>query len=105
MLLKGFLNTMLTKISILQEISQNIDAVFNLNSLDAGLFVMLLFSSVNFFDNFFSGTLYECQTFCIQIRTNILSGLTWVQSVCKGYQPMTKLPLARKELTIYFRSI
>ena len=28
----------------------------------------------------------ECQTVWIQIRPNVLSGLIWVQSVCKSYQ-------------------
>ena len=29
----------------------------------------------------------ECQTVLIQIRTNILSVMIWVQTVCKGYKP------------------
>ena len=33
---------------------------------------------------------YQCQTLWIQIRTNILLVLIWVQTVCKGYQQMTK---------------
>ena len=33
----------------------------------------------------------ECRTVWIQIRPNILSGLTWVQTVCKGYQQMKKV--------------
>ena len=41
-----------------------------------------------------------CQTVWIQIRPDILSGLIWVQTVCKGYQQSTleKSPLADKEL-------
>ena len=31
-----------------------------------------------------------CQTVWIQIRSNILLGLIWVQTVCKGYQQTTK---------------
>ena len=31
----------------------------------------------------------ECQTDWIQIRTDILSGLIWNQSVCKGYEQTT----------------
>ena len=31
----------------------------------------------------------ECQTIWIQIRPDILSGLIWVQTVCKGYQQTT----------------
>ena len=37
----------------------------------------------------------ECQTIWIQIRPDILLGLIWVQTVCKGYQQMT---LEGKEL-------
>ena len=40
------------------------------------------------------GTLSECQTVWIQIRTDILSGLIWVQTVCKGYQQMTKVAIS-----------
>ena len=32
-----------------------------------------------------------CQTVWIQIRPDILSGLIWVQTVCIGYQHMTKV--------------
>ena len=32
-----------------------------------------------------------CQTFWIQIRSDILSGLIWVQTVCRGYQQTTKV--------------
>ena len=32
-----------------------------------------------------------CQTVWIQGRPHILLGLTWVQTVCKGYQQMTKV--------------
>ena len=37
----------------------------------------------------------ECQTVWVEIRPNVLSGLIWVQTVCKGYQQMT---LVGKEL-------
>ena len=36
-----------------------------------------------------SGIPPECQTDWIQSRPNILSGLIWVQCVCKGYQQTT----------------
>ena len=32
-----------------------------------------------------------CQTVWIQIRSNVFSGLIWVQTVCKGYQQITKV--------------
>ena len=37
-----------------------------------------------------SGTLSMCQMIWLQIRINILMVLIWVQTVCKGYQQMTK---------------
>ena len=45
-----------------------------------------------------SGIPSECQTVGIQIRPDVLSGLIWVQTVCKGYQKTTKSPLVGKEL-------
>ena len=39
-----------------------------------------------------------CQTDWVQMRPDILPGLIWVQTVCKGYQQIPKLPLADKEL-------
>ena len=71
---------------------------------------MLLLSSSDFFlkihffkklilkkksqQSLFSGTLSECQTVWIQIRTDGLSVLICVQTVCKGYQQATKVVLA-----------
>ena len=62
---------------------------------------MLLLSSGDFFQNelfrkVLSGALSECQTVWIQIRTDILSILIWVQILCKGYQ-QTKEVTASKE--------
>ena len=34
----------------------------------------------------------------IQIKSNFLSVLIWVQTVCKDYQQMTKSPAADKEV-------
>ena len=44
------------------------------------------------------GTLTKCQTIWIKIRTDRMSALIWVQTVCKDYQQMKKSPLAKKEL-------
>ena len=44
--------------------------------------------------------LSECQTIWTQIRTDVLSDLIWVQTVCKCYQQTTKSPLASKEVTV-----
>ena len=49
-------------------------------SLHAGYLFMLLLS---FLYEILSGTLSECQTVWIQIRTDILSVLIWVQTVAK----------------------
>ena len=49
-----------------------------------------LFFKLTFQKNL-SGIQSECQTIWIQIRHNVLSGLIWVQTVCKGYQQMTKV--------------
>ena len=31
----------------------------------------------------------ECQTVWIQIRPDTLTGLVWIQTVCRGYEQMT----------------
>ena len=65
------------------------------------------FSCFLSFANFFSTSTFsknsirnmvssECQTDWIQIRPDILSGLIWIQSGCKGYEQTT---LVGKELT------
>ena len=46
--------------------------------------VIWLFFKINFFKNIL-GTLSECQMVWIQIGTDILSVLIWVQTVCKSY--------------------
>ena len=53
-------------------------------------------SSTDFFQNqlfrkTLSGIPSVCQRVWIQIRPDILSGLIWVQTVCRGYQQMTKV--------------
>ena len=48
--------------------------------------------------NSFRNTL--CQMVWIQIRTNVLLGLIWVQTVCKGYLQLAKIS-ASKELINY----
>ena len=68
-----------------------------------GNFFMLLLSSADFFQNqlfqkILSGALIECQTVWIQIRTDILSVLIWVQTVCKGYQQMTKVATSKERV-------
>ena len=65
-----------------------------------GNFFMLLFSSsafwkLTFFQIFFSGALSECQMVWVQITTKVLWVLIWVQTVCKGYQLMTKVSTSK----------
>ena len=61
------------------------------------LLYILFLLSVDFFQNqqknqlcekFFQKYNKSCQTIWIQIRPDILSGLIWVQNICKGYQQM-----------------
>ena len=52
-------------------------------------FVICWFFQNQLFGKILSGSPSECQTVWIQIRPDILSGLIWVQIVCKGYQQTT----------------
>ena len=65
---------------------RNKKIIFRYALLSGGLWVML---SKLTFSKKQSGTPSERQTVWIQIRTDILSVLIWVQTVCKGYQQMT----------------
>ena len=47
------------------------------------------FFEINFFGKFFTGIQAECKIVWIQIRPDILSGLIWVQTICKIYQQTT----------------
>ena len=62
---------------------------------------LLTFFQNQLFQNILSGTLSECQTVWIQIRTDILSVLIWVWTVCKCYQQMTKVATS-KEIVFWF---
>ena len=48
-------------------------------------FACLFFFQNHFFEIFFQ-EYHQCQTVWIQIRSNVMSSLIWVQTVCKGYQ-------------------
>ena len=52
---------------------------------------LLIFFSKLTFSKKSLRTLSGCQMVWIQIRTNILSVLMWVQTVCKGYQQMSSV--------------
>ena len=57
---------------------------------------LLTFLKVTFSKKNLSGTLSECLTALIQIRTDVMSILIWVETVCKSYQQMT-IVMASKE--------
>ena len=68
----------------------------------------MLLSSADIFQNYIfekkcSGTLSECitvwiQIWTIKIRTDVLSVLIWIQTVCKGYQQTIKVAASKEEL-------
>ena len=73
---------------------REIQCITIFNSLPPGkLFTfcchLLIFFQNQLFQKILSGIPSECQTDWIQIRPDILSGLMWVQSVCKGHQQKT----------------
>ena len=77
----------------------------NLSLLFADWAIMhvFFFPSADFFQNqlfqkILSAITSECQTVCTQIRPDILSGLIWVQTVCKDYQQATPVG---KELRVH----
>ena len=45
------------------------------------------------------------QTICIQIRTDALSVLIWIQSVCKSYQSTTKVEILNLHVQLSFWAI
>ena len=52
------------------------------------------------FRKIISGILSECQTVWIHVRTNILSLLTWVQTVHKDYKQLTKVAASKERAKI-----
>ena len=58
----------------------------------------LLFSKSTFSKNIFQEHYSECQTVWIQIRTEVLLVMIWVQTVCKGYEQMIKVIANNEEL-------
>ena len=57
-----------------------------------------VFFKLTFFQKHLSGIQSECQTVWIQIRSDVLSGLIWIQTVCKDVSRRQKPPVAEKEL-------
>ena len=65
-----------------------------INPLPAGNFsplfcCPLIFFKINFFEKFFQEYHQSVKKVWIQIRPEVMSGLIWVQTVCKSYQLMT----------------
>ena len=60
---------------------------------------IFFFFSINFFEKkSLSGIPSLSHTIWMQIRPNSLSGLIWVQTVCTGYQQMTKVATGRERV-------
>ena len=88
-------------IAVIQLVSSN---QIILNSFPIGKFCMFfcrlpyfLFFKIIFFRKILSGIPSVCQRVSIQIRPDNLSGLVWIQTVCKGYQQTSPVD---KELVI-----
>ena len=58
--------------------------------------VSLSFFKINFFHKILSRTIPECKTVWIQISPDVVSGLIWVQTICKNHQQMTKFTAGRQ---------
>ena len=61
------------------------------------------FKNQLFFEKILSEIPSECQTDWIQIRPDQMSGLIWIQSVCKSYQ-QTTLGDKRVNASVYTRA-
>ena len=77
--------------------SRNVITLCTLGEFNTFVVICWLFSKY-FFQKHLSGTLSECQTVCIQIRTHVLLVLIWEQTVCKGYQQTTKVAANKKRV-------
>ena len=87
--------------SILSRWNFYIPEIYILNSLHADTFFMLVLSSAYFFQNeLFQKKSFRnairCQTVLIQIRTDVLSVLIWITTVCKGHHQQTTKVAASK---------
>ena len=62
---------------------------------------LLTFFQINFFKKIFQ----EHYQNWVQIRTDIMSVLIWVQTVCKGYQQTTKVATNRKRVSLTYGTV
>ena len=66
-------------------------------------FFKISFFKMTFFKKIFHEHLVsESQTVWIQIRPDFMSGLIWVQTVCKNHKQMTKFAAGRQSLIISY---
>ena len=61
----------------------------------------LIFFQNLIFQKILSGLPSECQTVWIQFRPDILLGLIWVQTICKGYQQTAKVVTSTQRVNDY----
>ena len=73
-------------------------------SLLAFIVVCRLFHNY-IFQKILSGTLSECRTVWIQIRTDIMSVLNWIQTVHKVYQQITNFATSKERVKLYLRRL
>ena len=59
-----------------------------LKLLSSAAFFSFFFSKINLFEKFIGD--HQCQTVWIQIRHDKMSGLIWVQTVCKPFTDDTR---------------
>ena len=69
-----------------------------INSLHAVSLILADFFHSKLFQKHLLGTLSECQTVFIQIRTHVLSVLIWKHTICKGYQQTTEVAADKKRV-------
>ena len=75
-----------------------------LDSLSCFFCRLLTFFQNQHFQKILSGTLWECQTVSIHIRTDVKLCQSWSGSktVCKGYKQTTKTTASRLRVNIYW---
>ena len=61
------------------------------------IFYRLLIFFQRSFSKILSGIPLGCQAVWTQIRPDILTGLIWVQTVCKGYQQTTQVATSKEK--------
>ena len=63
------------------------------------------FFKINFFENYFQEYHQSVKKAWTQIRPEVLSGLIWVKTVCKGYHQMTLVSISpphKREFNVNF---